>query len=80
MIRKNFEYIYSWLSLNCHPYKTENSLNEHLELVHPFCALFIWLSVRRSSILDDHLVLILKVSILEMVDYIFIQNLTINHY
>ena len=41
----------------------------------PFFAPFIWLSVRRSSLLDDHLVLILKVSVVEMVNYIFIQNL-----
>ena len=46
----------------------------------PFFAPFIWLSVRRTSLLDDHLVLILKVSVVEMVDYIFIQNLTINYY
>ena len=39
-----------------------------------FFAPFIWLFVRRT-LLDDHLVLILKVSVVEMVDYIFIQNL-----
>ena len=41
----------------------------------PFFAPFIWLFVRRTPLLDDHLVLILKVSVVEMVDYIFIQNL-----
>ena len=41
----------------------------------PFFAPFIWLFLRRTSLLDDHLVLILKVSVVEMVDYIFIQNL-----
>ena len=64
---------YHHLSHHGHLFKTDSSVNRHLELVPAF---FDSLFIRQTSLLHGHLVLVPKVSILERVESIYIVHFT----